>query len=49
MKEYLITFHTHYDSLVCMRAVNKTDNAKTGDLTAALCKFKLRHCIKINF
>ena len=36
MKEYLITFHTHYDSLVCLRAVNKTDNAKTGDLTAKL-------------
>jgi len=34
--EYVITFHTHYDSLVCMRAVNKTDNAKTGELTAKL-------------
>ncbi|EMB25212.1 DUF3343 domain-containing protein [Treponema denticola] len=36
MKEYLLTFHTHYDSLVCMRAVNKTDNAKAGELTAKL-------------
>ncbi|UTC63145.1 DUF3343 domain-containing protein [Treponema sp. OMZ 788] len=36
MKEYLITFHTHYDSLVCMRAVNKTDSAASGELTAKL-------------
>lgn len=30
MGEYIITFHTHYEALVCMRTLNKTEEVKSG-------------------
>lgn len=34
--EYIITFHTHYEALVCMRGLGKTEAVKSGTLKTKL-------------
>ena len=35
-REYVITFHTHYEALVCKRSFEKTEPAQTGALAIKL-------------
>ena len=34
--EYVITFHTHYESLLCKRTLEKIDVVKTGDVSVKM-------------
>lgn len=35
-REYVITFHTHYEALVCKRSFEKTEATQTGALAIKL-------------
>ncbi len=35
-REYVITFHTHYEALVCKRSLEKTEAAQTGAVAVKL-------------